>query len=264
MAVDPSYNTKNYTDTTGEKTVIGGALDVESGGSLNVKSGGALDIESGADLDIESGASIDIESGASIELEGGSAITAGSSASPVAINTVDQVGIKTYWSTTATSGTNYGIYNYIKGHGAGVEAIATRSKTLLDLASVGNAHGAHDTLELDTSAGDVTGLGTGCRGNVVVADRAVAAGTYYGVMAEIYPLGNTAALPAGSNACLGINAQPGTANDAVVNAISFSGTDGATAMIRTMAATPVFTGYIRILVNGAIRYIPFSTAQGAT
>ena len=233
-----SYNAKNYTEQEGEASHIEGTLDVESGGALNIKSGGVLDVKAGG------------------------AITAGTSSAPAAINTVDQVGIKTYWSTTATSGTNYGIYNYLKANGAGVEAIATRAKTLLSIASVGNAHGLHATLETDTSAGNVTGLGTGIRGNLVLANRAVAAGTYYGVMAEIYPLGNTAALPAGSNACLGINAQPGTESDKVVNAISFSGTDGSAAMIYSKSATCTFTGYIRVLVNGAIRYIPFTSTTG--
>ena len=184
----------------------------------------------------------------------------GTSASPVAINTANDIGNAAYFKTTATSGTTYGNYTRIDGSGAGQETIATRSKTLLKVASVGNAHGNHSTLELDTSLGNVTGMGTGLRANIVVADRVVAAGTYYGCLAEIYPNGNTAALPAGSNACLGINATAGTSMDAVVNAISFSGTDGSTSMIYSKSATLTATGYIRILVNGAIRYIPFCSA----
>ena len=35
---------KNYTEQGGEKTHIGGTLDVESGGALDVKSGGAIKI----------------------------------------------------------------------------------------------------------------------------------------------------------------------------------------------------------------------------
>jgi hypothetical protein len=82
------------------------------------------------------------------------------------------------------------------------------------------------------------------------------------MLAEIYPLGNTAALPTGSNACLGINAQAGTAMDAIVNAISFSGTDSSSTMIYSKSATLTATGYIRVLVNGAKRYIPFCSATG--
>ena len=190
----------------------------------------------------------------------GVAMRVGTTGAPVAINTTNQRGIQEYFSTTATSGTTYGRYTQLASSGIGVEAIAARSRTLLTTAAAANAHGHHATLELDTSAGNVTGLGTGLRGNVVVANRAVAAGTYYGVMAEIYPNGNTAALPANSNACLCINAQAGTAMDAVVNAIAFGGTDSSTSMIYTKSATPNYSagGYIRILVNGVIRYIPFT------
>jgi hypothetical protein len=33
------YNTKNYTEQGGEKTVIGGILEVKEGGSLEIKEG---------------------------------------------------------------------------------------------------------------------------------------------------------------------------------------------------------------------------------
>lgn len=186
----------------------------------------------------------------------------GSTGTPNPLATADDKGVALYFQATATSGTTYGEYIRVDGAGAGAEVIAGRHKVLLTVASVGNAHGHHATLELDTSAGNITGLGTGLRGNVVVANRAVAAGTYYGVMAEVYALGTSAALPAGSNACLGISAPASTAMDAVVNAISFSGTDGSTSMIYSKSATVTATGYIRILVNGAIRYLPFASATG--
>lgn len=185
----------------------------------------------------------------------------GSSGTPKPMNTADMRLYQRYCSTAATSGTTYIDYARLDVSGAGVEGIAGRRKTLLTAAGVGNAHGGHDTLELDTSAGSLTGLGTGLRGNVVVADRAVATGTYYGVMAEIFPLGNTAALPAGSNAALGINANAGTAMDLVANAISFSGTDGSGKMIYTNADSDAAAGSIRILVNGAIKYLRFYAAQ---
>lgn len=186
----------------------------------------------------------------------------GNATTPLALDVADQCGVKMLASTAATSGTNYINYAKLDATGVGVEAIATRGKTLVKAAGVGNAHGAHDTLELDTSAGAVTGLGTGHRGNVVVPNRAITTGTYYGAMAEIFALGNTAALPAGSNACLGINLQAGTAMDLVGNAISFSGTDGDGKMIYT-AAPQTLEGSIRILVNGHIKYLPYYTTQHA-
>jgi len=194
----------------------------------------------------------------------GTAIQVATSAAPLALDAAGQTGIKAFFSTVATSDTTYGNYTRLDVAGAGVEGISGRNKTLLTAASVGNAHGAHDTLELDTSAGNVTGLGTGHRGNVVVANRAIAAGTYFGAMAEIYALGNSSALPTSSNACLGINLQAGTAMDLVGNAISFSGTDGTGKMIYTATdSAPTMTGSIRIIVNGAKRYLHFSSAEAA-
>jgi hypothetical protein len=186
----------------------------------------------------------------------------GSTGTPVTLSTADDKAEAYYYTASATSGTTYGQYIRIDGAGAGSEVIAGRHKVLLTLAAVGNAHGHHATLEMDTSAGHITGLGTGLRGNVVVPNRAIAAGTYYGVMAEIYPLGTSAALPAGSNACLAISCPTSTAMDAVANAISFSGGDDTTSMIHTHTSAPTVTGYIRILVNGAVRYLTFCSAVG--
>lgn len=185
-------------------------------------------------------------------------IWGGSSSTPVTLATADYKGVNFWFKGSATSGTTYGMYVGLLGSGAGAEEIAMRAKCLLNTASIGNAHGFHGTLELDTSAGNVTGLGTGVRGNLVVADRAIGAGTYYGMMAEIYPLGNSAAVPAGSNACLAINLQPGTAMDLVGNAISFSGTDGSGKMIYTHAPSTL-EGSVRILVNGVAKYLPYYT-----
>ena len=184
------------------------------------------------------------------------------SAAPFAINTANAIGIETYWSTSATSGTSYGYYNKLTASGIGVEAIAGRDRTVLSAAAA-NAHGGHHSLEV-TSTGYVTGLGTGVRGNIVFAtDTVVPNGTYYGVFAEIYPIGNTGALPAASNACLGINAQTGTANDLVANAIAFNGADGSGKMLYTHSITVGATAItsIRVRVNGVVGYMYVYSAQ---
>jgi hypothetical protein len=188
--------------------------------------------------------------------------TIGTVGSPIAISTVNQSGVKEYYTTANATGTTYGHYTLLTSTGgAAGEAIAGRNRVYLSTAATANAHGSHATLELDATAGNVTGLGTGLRGNVVVGDRAVAAGTYYGVFAEIYASGNTAALPAGSNAALGINVQPGTAMDLVGNLIAFAGTDGSTKPIYTHAAGNTSSGSIRILVNGAKKFMRFYDAE---
>ncbi len=185
----------------------------------------------------------------------------GTQAVPMAINAVNYTDYLKWLSTNAVSGTTYGDYTRLDVAGAGVEGIAGRSKVMLTVAGVGNAHGRHDTLEMDTSAGAVTGLGTGHRANVVIPNRAIATGTYYGAMAELYPLGASAALPAGSNAALGLNVQPGTALDLVGNLLSIGGTDGSTKPIYTHNPGNTFSGSFRILVNGAVKYIYFANAE---
>ena len=188
--------------------------------------------------------------------------TIGTVGSPVALSTANQSGMKEYYTTALTSGTTYGHYVNLVSTGAGVEAIAGRSRTYLSTAAAANAHGHHATLEIDTSAGSVSGLGTGLRGNIVLPNRAIAAGTYFGVMAELYAGGATSALPAGTNAALGINVQTGTALDLVANAIYFGGADGSGKMIYTAGeAAPAVTGSIRISVNGTIKYLYFGDAQ---
>jgi len=190
----------------------------------------------------------------------------GTSGSPVAMSVAGQRGAQEYYSTTATSDTSYGRYIQLKALAAGLEAIALRSRTMLSIAAVGNAHGMHATLELDTSAGSVTGLGTGLRANLVLPGRAVAAGgTYYGLMAEIFCAASADISPVTQHAILAVQANgDATAVGKVLNAIAFAGGDGTGKMIYTATdSAPTFTGSIRILVNGAVRYLHFTSAQAA-
>jgi hypothetical protein len=192
----------------------------------------------------------------------------GTSAVPMAINTVDFMAYRKYYSTTAVSGTTYGDYTRVDAKGAGSEVIAMRPKVLLTVAAVGNAHGSHSTLETDTSAGSVTGLGTGLRANLVLAARALpAGGTYYGAMAEIFCNGSGASIAASSKHAvleISVDGSDTTALNTIKNAISFDhkGTDGTGQMICSATdASPDWTGSIRILVNGAVRYLHFTSAE---
>jgi len=103
------------------------------------------------------------------------------------------------------------------------------------------------------------------RGNIVFAsDTVVPQGTYYGVMAELYPAGATSALPTASNACLCCSVPTGTALDLVANAIAFNGADGTGKMIMSATdSSPDWTGSIRVLVNGAKRFIHFTSAEAS-
>jgi len=186
-----------------------------------------------------------------------------SSASPFSLSTTaNAIGVEYNWTSSATSGTTYGNKNTLTGAGIGAEFIAGRDRCILT-AAAGNGYGYHGTLEVN-STGYVTGQGAGIRGNVVFStDTVVPQGTYYGVLAEIFPAGATSALPAASNACLGINAQTGTANDLVANAIAFNGADGSGKMIYTHSITVGGTAIssIRVRVNGVVGYIYVYAAQ---
>ena len=196
----------------------------------------------------------------------GITLITGSSTSPNAINTAGQIGNAGYYSTKATSGTTYGVYTRLYVTGAGVEAIAGRSRTLVKVAGVANAHGQHDTLELDTSAGSVLGLATGHRANLVLPARAVLGGNYFGAMSEIY-------IPAsgdisGVTKCaiheFSTGSQDATAEKTIKNAFSFdTGSTGTGNMIYIHAVTLGATGAgsIRVLVNGTAYWIPLVGAE---
>ena len=191
----------------------------------------------------------------------------GTSAAPMAINAVDFMGYRLYYSTTATSGTTYGDYLRMSAGGAGSEVIASRPKVLLTANSVGNAHGAHATLEPDTVLGSITGLGTGLRANLVLPARAVLGGTYFGAMSEIYCNGAGASIAGVTKHAvheISVAGADATAMNTVKNAISFDhgGTDGTGQMIYTHTVT-AGNGYgsIRILVNGSPRWIQFYNAE---
>lgn len=185
------------------------------------------------------------------------------SAAPFSLSTTaDAIGVARYWTSAAVTGTTYGTKNTLTGAGIGAEFIAGRDRCVLT-AAAGNGYGYHGTLEVKNT-GYVSGQGAGIRGNIVFStDTVVANGTYYGVLAEIYPIGNTGKLPAGSNAVLGINAQSGTASDLVVNAIAFNGADGSGKMLYTHSITVGATAIssIRVLVNGVVGYIYVYSAQ---
>jgi len=199
------------------------------------------------------------DDGTTVTMKDGVRFGAGSATSPNTLLT-DERGTNNYYTSAATSGTNYARYTYLAGTGIGAEFIAGRDKCVLS-AIAGNAHGNHSTVEV-TSTGRVTGLCTGVRGNIVFAtDTAVTGGTYYGVMAELFPAGNTSALPTASNACLCCSVPTGTALDLVANAFSFAGADGTGKMIYTHTAGGTQHGTIRVIINGVKKWIPFMQAE---
>jgi hypothetical protein len=189
----------------------------------------------------------------------------GNSTTPMALTVADKVGHHKFYSTAMTSGTNYGDYCRLDVSGAGVEAIAGRSKALLQIAGVANAHGRHDTLELDTSAGSVTGIGTGHRANLVLPARTIpAGGEYYGAMSEISipASGSMASVTKCAIHEFGTTGGDATAQKTVKNLFSIDtlsvGT-GNMVYIHTNAGTQL--GTMRIMVNGTAYWLPLMQAE---
>ena len=188
----------------------------------------------------------------------------GSTGTPNPINTADDKGLALYFSSSATSGTTYGEYLRLDSTGAGVEAIAARYKTLLTTGAAQQAHGIHGTLEYGAT-GNVADVGSGIKGNFVVNGRIITGGECYGMIAELYynTTGSTASVTH-APLCISV-AGDATGMATCKNAIAFVGSAGSGNMIYTATDThQTYLGSIRILVNGAVRYLHYSDAQAAT
>ena len=110
---------------------------------------------------------------------------AGTASDRMTTATANKKFIEFRLENTATSGDNRGIYNrlYLGGAGGGGESL--RSFTSVDDVAVGTAHGAHISLNFESS-GTVTGLGAAIRGTLHIPDDASQAGTLTALQAEIY------------------------------------------------------------------------------
>lgn len=88
--------------------------------------------------------------------------------------------------STATSGDSRGIYNRLYLKGAGVSGESLRVFTSIDDVAAATAHGAHISLNFQ-STGEVTGLGVAMRATLHVPDDATwAPGTIAAIQAEIW------------------------------------------------------------------------------
>ena len=201
------------------------------------------------------------DDGTTVTMKDGVRFGAGSSTSPNTLSTNER-GTNSYYTSAATSGTTYGRYCYLAGTGVGAEFIGGRDKVVLS-AAAGNAHGTHSTVEI-SSTGYATGLCTGVRGNLVFAtDSIVPYGTYYGVMGEIYAAGGSSTMPT-SNACLCASIPAGTLIDHVANVLAINCNAGAGhAVVEATDSSPDWTGSFRIIVNGALRYVHYTSVEAS-
>ena len=166
--------------------------------------------------------------------------------------------------TTATADDFRGFRLDADFAGIGVSGDAIRGRGLVTAAgTAGTVDGGAFTLEYN--GGQVAGQGTGLRGNLVLPNAALAGGTVYGTIAEIYAGGaNSDAGGATKHAILGIlSTGDGAGADRTMNAIEILGnTDGSGYMIYSHDHAPGnAAGSARCLINGAVRFLKFWAAE---
>ncbi len=122
--------------------------------------------------------------------QGGAPTTAlllgyGTSASPASTGKADAIFATLWMKNTAATGTARGMrLNLALTGGAGGESL--RARTVVSAAApVDTCNGAHINLEFGASAGNITGLATGVRANILIPARTIT-GTIAPVMSEFY------------------------------------------------------------------------------
>lgn len=204
----------------------------------------------------------------------GAAIKLGTSyATALSTATADTKFVTMYFKNTATSGDNRGMYLrlYLAGAGGGGEALRCFT-TVYDVIA-GTAHGAHISLNFNTT-GKLTGLGVAMRATLHIPNQAMSGGgNYAAIQAEIYSDGSSSD-PAGMTEFSMFRVvNDGSAKDDVDDDCKFLAFNGWTAGSGHMigantagAGTLTFTNWklIKIDVEGEIHYIPIAKTIAAT
>jgi len=177
--------------------------------------------------------------------------------------TADLKMLHYHYTATCTSGDSRTIYSHLTLAGAGGAGEAVRGRTEVTAVAAGGVHGGHFGIEYG-AAGQTSGLGVGCRGTLMIPDRALGAGTVYGGMSEIYAEGASSDISGTTHAihafvCSGNS----TGSDTAQNALSFVGIKAGTAatdMLKTDMHTGTPTDGLRIIINGAVYHIGLVSA----
>lgn len=193
----------------------------------------------------------------------------GTSANPATDAAANKSFLEFRTQSTATSGDSRGLYLRHELKGAGISGESLRANTNLGAGiAVNTAHGVHGSVAHQAGA-TITGLAVGVRAGWLIPDAAVGAnGTYYGGMTEIYVSGDNSDPAAVTKYAVhefSINGAGNAAAQAKVkNMLSFTSgaADGSGNVIYSHDHDPGnAAGSIRVLVNGAIRYLKFWSAE---
>lgn len=179
--------------------------------------------------------------------------------------TADAEGVRYNFSSTATTGTNRGEdVRLLLSSGAGGESIRAFT-TVSSNSPADTVNGIHSSLGFSASAGNVTGLGTAVRGNVLVPNRTLT-GTIAGVQGELYASGASSDVSAG--ACFravidGEATGKAAMEDSVFLFDVSTGTNASGNVVSGVGNEPTWasaTHKIRIRCNGVTMYIPATLA----
>lgn len=194
---------------------------------------------------------------------------AGTATSQALTATADKKFVSIYTKSTATSGDSRCVYlrHYIAGAGGSGDCL--RAYATIEVASAAGASGAHISLDFGATTYSITGLGVACRTTLHVPNGIIpGGGTYAALQAEIYMDGTSADPRTATEFSLfrmciaGGNA---TSRAKVLNLMALSGIpadSGGGQMYSPGTSMGTVTGTLRILIDGAIRYLPVYSHEG--
>jgi len=183
----------------------------------------------------------------------------GTSAIPLAMGTALSNAREYRYRTTKVTGDIRGQYLALYLNGIGGSGEALRNRTVVEAVGVLTAHGGHSGLEFDAD-GTLTGLGVGHRATLMGPNRALFA-TIAGGMSELYAEGDATNWAAATEHAIHrfVNDGEVTGKATAQNVFSFAGLS-ATQLQAHNAWVAGLTSVIRVVVDGAVRYMGLSNA----
>jgi len=190
----------------------------------------------------------------------------GTAALPATTAVADKKFVEFRTESTATSGDSRNMYLYHYLNGAGASGDTLRAMAVIEKA-IDTGSGAHVSASFGAT-GSVSGLAAAARTTLHIPDSALAAaGTYTALQGEIYSDGSSSDPSAVTElAALRLaNSGDGTGAGLVDDKaaiISLTGWgDGTGNAVYTHNPGNTFSGSIKILVNGAVKYLYFADSE---
>lgn len=184
---------------------------------------------------------------------------AGSSSDPYVLGSANTNALEFRVKTTVTSGDTRGIYNRLYLAGAGVSGESLRAFTTVDDVAAATAHGAHISLNFDTS-GSITGLGVATRATLHIPNAAMSGGTYAALQAEIWADGASSDISGTTShslirATVGGNATGAATVTNFMDIAIPAAMVGSGTLVDTDITTHTAYGGLPVTINGTTKYI---------